>query len=308
MAVNIINQAQPVLVPGTNFRISRAQQLINLTTAEPALAAGDYLAWAQFIEGSTARELFNDVSSISLLVYSSLAPLKFSVAIRSPDSTSSLVNLCTVNTANTPTLITLPNIPAFSGGNFSASPGVLGYVFSVCLAAGSTFIAPAAGTWQSGNFLGVPGMSNWCASGSPSFSLWFIQHEPGALCTTLIDRPFTDNLQACKRYYQKLNPYGNKFPTSGDWRTIGQFQSGTTVRCNVVFPVEMAKVPTISIADNGATLNSLFLDAVGSVAVTPPGAGAVNATGFNSCPLNAAQGAGANLQPVLGQWQADTGW
>ena len=168
------------------------------------------------------RELINDVHSISLLVYSSVAGLKFSVALRDPTDANSLVNLCTIPTANTWTLITLPNLPVWpAGGNFSILPGAQGYNLTVTLACGSTYMAPAAGTWQTGLFLGAPGMSSWVASPvNSTFFLAFVQHEPGALCTTLMDKPFSQNLDECLRYYQKTYAYGTKPGTAIDANAV----------------------------------------------------------------------------------------
>ena len=200
------NQPQ---APGTSFNLSNALGRIVITTAQSTLGANDYLHILQTVEGPCFRELASDVHSISMLVKSSVANLKFAVALRdSGPATTSLVKLCTIPIANTWTLIQLPNLPAWPSGNFSSSPGAVGYQFSICLAAGSNMIAPAADTWQTGPFLGAPGMSNLAATLNATFDVGFVQHEPGAVCSTLIDKPFTQNLDECLRYYQKTYRYG----------------------------------------------------------------------------------------------------
>ena len=213
MTVNTANPilSNPRVVPGTNFAISSSQLGLSLQTQQTTLGASDYLYTIQIIEGSNWRELCADVSSLSLLVYSTVAPLKFSVAIRDSPATQSLVKLCTITNAATWTLIQLPNIPVPPSGNFSLSPGVTGYTLTIVLAAGSNFVAPAADVWNAGNFLAAPGADNFASKPVNSgiyFS--FVQHEPGPLCTTLIDKPFSQNLDECLRYYQKSYDYALK--------------------------------------------------------------------------------------------------
>src|SRR5215469_9796215 len=210
------NQGQTIVVPGTSFQISQAQVNIQSTTAEASLAAGSLFAFYQNIEGPVWRELANDVTSISLLVYCSIAGFKFAVSLRNGAQTVSLVKLCTIPSANTWTLITLPNIPKPTSGSFPLTPGSNAYVLGVCLGSGTTFTAPSLDVWNTGNFLGAPGMSNLFATTGNSFIIAFIQHEPGPVCSTLIDCPFEQNLRSCKRYYAKDQSYNVKVGSTGN--------------------------------------------------------------------------------------------
>jgi Collagen triple helix repeat (20 copies) len=195
-------------LPGFNFIITRSFWRYTLTTAQASLAAGDFLRLYQWVEGPQFRELAGDVTSISLMVRSSVAGLRFSVMMQDSPVTQSLVMLATIPSANTWTIVQLPNLPKMAGGNFSITPGVAGYLFQITLAAGTTFIAPAANTWQAGNFMAAPGQSNFAASPvNSTFDIAFVQHEPGSVCSTLMDKPFTQNLDECLRYFQKSYAY-----------------------------------------------------------------------------------------------------
>ena len=237
-------------VPGTNFRISNNILRITITTQQASLATGDALSIFQNVEGSLMRELIGDVHSMSLLVRSSVAPLSFAIALRdSGPTTQSLVKLCTIPTANVYALITLPNIPVFPAGNFSLNPGAVGYSLSIVLSAGTTLTASAADTWQTGNFIGAPGMNNFAASPvNSTFDIAFVQHEPGPLCTTLMDKPFAQNLDECLRYYQKTAPYGTPYPGPADGN--GQLSSVTLAGQGIYgcfrFSKPMAKTPTMT--------------------------------------------------------------
>jgi hypothetical protein len=201
-----------VAVPGTNFYITRTILHFGLLTQQATLAAGDVYGLIQTVEGPQWRELMGDVTSISLLVRSSVAGLVFAVSLRDAGTTTkSLVKLCTIPAANTWTLIQLPNLPLPSGGNFNYMPGTAGYLFGIFLAAGTNFIAPAADTWQNGNFIGAPGMSNiGAAPVNSTFDIAMVQHEPGSVCSTFMDKPFIENHDECLRYYQKSYNYGVK--------------------------------------------------------------------------------------------------
>jgi len=296
-----------LVLPGTNYRVSAKYLACQITTAQATLGASDKLEFYQTVEGCNARELYNDVSSISLLVNSSVANLKFSVAISDGPVTTSLVKLCTLGAANTWTLIQLPNIPAFPAGNFSLLPGTIGYYINICLAAGSTLIAPAADTWQAGNFLGAPGMSNFAASPvNSTFYVGFIQHEPGPLCTTLIDKPFTQNLDECLRYYSKSYPSGSApgTITSTGIRALIAPTAAALAFGPLSFAKPMAKVPTV-------TLYNYVTGAANSVrdgsAIDHASAAAANIgdSGFPNITFTTA--VTAPMQVLL-HYTADTGW
>lgn len=298
------NQGGAVIVPGTSFAISQSQLNIVVATTEPTLAAGDFWFLNQVIEGPNWRELSNDVTSISLLVQSTIAGLKFAVSLRNIGGTLSLVKLCTIPTANTWTLITLPNIPKPSS-SFPVTPGSAAYYFSICLASGTTYTAPATDTWQSGNFLGAPGMSNFFATAGAGFYISFIQHESGSVCTTLQDKPFTVAYDECLRYYQKSGLYGTAFPSSY-YSRIGDLSLGSTsVYGGLNFFKPMAKAPTVNTNGTAAVAGQCYLTASGANV----GVASYNVleTGLQYFVLSAA-GPATGPVAVLGGWQADTGW
>jgi hypothetical protein len=238
-----------VLLPGTNFTISSAYLRFTLTVQQPTLAAGDFLVLIHNPESIQFRELQNDVHSLQVLVRSSVAGLKFGLALRDPGVAQSLTKLCTIPTADTWTLITCPNLPIWpNAGNFTSSIGNLGYYLILTLASGTTFMAPTNDTWQSGNFFGATGQSNFASQAAgATFDLAFVQHEPGAQCSTPIDKPFTQNLEECLRYFQKSYSYGVKPGTvDNSGRILGFVYGSGYPWWYTPFKKIMAKVPTIA--------------------------------------------------------------
>ena len=311
MAATIIrgNQsAVPVAIPGTNFLITSNSIAVNITTQEASLAAGDLYSIGTNIEGSQMRELINDVHSLQLLVTCSVLPATFGVTIRDSTNSRSLTKLCTI-TQNW-TLITLPNLPVFaSGGGWSIVPGTVGYQIFITLAAGATFTTPANNVWQNGNFLGAVGQDNFFAKATGTvFYVGFVQHEPGPLCTTPIDKPFTANLSECERYFQKTYDYATAIATLTGNGQVGGTNVGTAVqiRPGIQFRLRMAKVPTVTIypAQTSTAANTANNLTTGTVlAVTAP-VGNVGETGY--APNASAAPAATST------WQfhhvADTGW
>jgi hypothetical protein len=307
-----ISVTNNILVPGTNFRISQAYQVITLTTAQAVLAAGEVGYLQQNVEGPRFRELTNDVQSISILASTNVTGgLKFALSLRDPGVAHSLVKLCTITAPNQWQLITLPNLPIWaSGGNFSSLPGNVGYLLSICYAAGTTYTAPANDVWQNGNFVGAVGMDNLGAKPTGSYlALAFVQHEPGALCTTPIDCPFGQNLDGdfgCLRYYDKSYDYAVKPGTaSTNGRVNILSQANNTPYAYVPFKKRMAKVPTVTAySDNNGAVNTVYDNqAAGNRAVNSAIApGETGYGGLSLATLNAA------LAVYTWQHTADTGW
>ncbi len=295
-------------MPGTNFAITSKFLRVTLTTAQATLAAGDLLWVNQLIEGPGLRELISDLHSISLLVRSSVAGLNFGMTLRDAATAHSLAKLCTIPSAGAWTLIPLPNLPIWTAGaTWALTPGTVGYQLSIGLAVGSTYLSPANDTWQNGNFVGALGQSNFAASPvNSTFDIAFIQHEPGPVCNPLIDLPWEENFNRCKRYWCKNYAYAVAVGTASAWMNLGQFASGTTGRLGALFPREMAKVPTITAYGVAGAINQLYIDsAVGDVAVSSVNASAV---GLNSATFSASQPTTGNLAAILGNYTASTGW
>jgi hypothetical protein len=305
--------ANEVLVPGTNFAISSKFLRMTLTTQEASLAAGDSQYLYQFPEGPRFRELQYDVHSVSLLVRSSVAGLKFSFFICDNPATKSLVHLCTIPSAATWTLITIPSIPVFPAGNFSSAPGVTGYFTGICLACGTTGIAAATDTWQVGSFQGAPGMDNFASKAvGATFDIAYAGDEPGALCTMPQDCSFGINYDGdmgCLRYFQKSYPYGVA-PGTVNSAGIANFYNFTGGATNVVnipirFPKIMAKAPTVTGYSNATGAINNIRDATSAADRAIGAANVVGDSGFSGFTISSGAAPPINYQF---HYTADTGW
>jgi hypothetical protein len=298
-----------IMIPGTSFRITRAFYRITLTTAQASLGANDALYVNQNIEGPNWRELSSDVHSFSLLVRSSVAPLNFGVVIKDPPTvTKTLSKLCTISSSNTWQLIQLPNLPVWPSGNWQSGPGLLGYQFNICLAAGSSVITPSNDTWLNGNWHGAFSQDNFASKPvNSTFDIAFVQHEPGPICTAPIDKPFSQNYDECLRYYCKSYDYEALAGAVNNNGLSFMTEVATTQLAGVMrFPKSMAKAPTITIYNHATgAVNNFRLNSGTDYAVTS--VGTAGKTGFyqvNTATMSApAVGNGGWIQ-----YTADTGW
>jgi|SRR5215475_369171 len=296
-----------ILLPGTNFAISKRFMRTTLSTTKTVLAASDWGGFYTQVEGPVAREMMSDFHSLSLLCRSSIPNLSFAISIRDSPATRSLVLPVTLGPANTLTLITLPALSwPTSGGNFSTANGVVGYLISIVLAAGSNYWIPSGtqNTWQNGNFLGFSGMGNFAFGPvGATFDLCFLQHEPGSVCTTFIDKPFQQNVNECRRYYQKSGPYGQRFP-NGNWEVIGMAVPNLAlVRGLLRFSPRMCRAPTMSFCDQSARVGLIYIEGTGQF-LSSTGTTATDNTLMN-INTNANITATGEGQQVLAGWVAD---
>jgi hypothetical protein len=276
--------ASPAIVfPGTNFNVSSKYMRLTLTTQQASLGASDSLAIATTVEGCNLRELLGGVHSMSLLVRSSVANLKFAVALNDVAGAWSLTKLCTMGAANTWTLITLPNLPVWTGSvTWPVTAGAPAYLLYITLAAGTTVTA-APGSWVAGAKVGATGMDNFANSAlSSTFDVAFVQHEPGDTCTTLIDKPFTVNYDECLRYYCKSYNYATAVGTVtgiGAKTLIAPVTSATQGFGPVSWPKSLVRAPTVTFYNTSTgAANSVF---DGSASHASPVAQVVGETGFD---------------------------
>jgi hypothetical protein len=303
----------PILVPGTNFPITNCYYRINNQAVVSTPAATDVVNLFQFIEGSAFREISNDVHSISLLVRCSVAGLKFGLALRDNPgggATRTLTKLCTISTANVWTLIQLSNLPVWpSAGTFSLLPGAAAYSLTICLMAGGTATSPANDTWQTGNFSGAVGQSNFCAQAvNSTFDIAFVQHEPGPVCSTLMDKTFSQNLDECLRYYEKSLAYGTKPGTITAGNQL-MFASVVAPTAQCITPVRfkkiMAKAPTVTGYSQATGLINNVRDVTNSADRAITSVTAVSDSGFSGFQISS--GSSSTWQ-VAFDYTADTGW
>jgi hypothetical protein len=136
----------------------------------------------------------------------------------------------------------------------------------------------------------------------------YIGHEPGALCTTPIDCPFTQNYDDCLRYFAKSYDYsvipGTASVTSGRVSYIVPNGLLGNPMANECFSKTLAKGPTMLIYNDVSGASNSCRDQTNSVDKTITGTIA-STKRLHQLALSTVSTAGAAL---TFHYTADTGW
>ena len=297
----------PVIVPGTSFAISQSWLALKVGTQQATLAAGEYVMVYQAVEGPMFRELSKDVSSISLLVYSQAA---ITIAVNLLDSVGgySIAYPASIP-ANQLTLVTLPNIPLWpSGGTFPTASRIIWDILSAFVwVVDRRLCVRHKDAWVNGSYLGLANTTNFLSLPTNTLVwLGFVQHEPGPLCSTLMDKPFSQNYDECLRYYQKTYPYGTiaGTVTSQGARAFIALAAQAAVYGAASFHKPMAKIPTVTLYNHSTGAINSVRDG-GGADHTGAAAATLGDSGFYNVSFTGATGGATQ---VYFHYAADTGW
>lgn len=174
--------------------------LIGPVTADTSIAAGDYYAVRQLVEGYDILPLVGRTFTLSFWVKSSKTGVHC-VAFKNRVSTKSYIAEYTVNAANTweYKTITVTNGLQSGGWDFTNDVG-LQVIWT--LAAGSTYQTTAS-TWASGNYLATANQVNCLDNTSNLFGIVGTQLEIGSSATPFEYRNIAEETMLCHRFYEK---------------------------------------------------------------------------------------------------------
>ena len=194
----------------------------------------------QAIEGLNVADLNWGSSSaltvtLSFWVRSSLTGT-FGCGIKNGAGTRSYTASYTISSANTWQQVSV-TIPGDTTGAW-ATDNSIGFLVGFDIGEGSTR-SQAAGSWTSGNTIGLTGGTKLCATSGATFYITGVQLEPGSVATPF-ERPlYSKQLADCQRYYRKTTGSTNTEPTLYAYGTSAQ-----VVGSSWVFPVPMRTAPT----------------------------------------------------------------
>jgi len=200
------------------------------STANAAPTVNDVVFFIHLIEGYRIARLGWGTAAAKPLTIgfwvNSTRTGTFSGAVQNNGPARSCTFSYTINTANT-WEYKVVTIAGDTAGTWLKTNGVgLGVAFAVM--GGSNYLT-AAGVWTAGNLVGVPGTTNCVATTSDLFHITGLVVLPGIVAPTaaqssLIMRPYDQELATCQRYYTKLNQllhYAPYVPAGGafyvDW-------------------------------------------------------------------------------------------
>lgn len=209
--------------------------LVDCTTADASIAAGQYAMITHSIEGFVWRNFAQRDLTLSFWVKATKTGT-YCIAIRNSGADRAFVAEYTVNASATweKKVISISASP--SAGTWDYTTG-LGAFLQFTIATGSTYQGTVG--WQNSNVLGTSSQVNGLDSTSNDFRLALIQLEVGDVATDFEIRPIQQEMELCYRYFYRAGGASHGagiYPANGDTATIGVIQ--------VPFPVPMRALPT----------------------------------------------------------------
>ena len=237
---------------------------IVVTTADAAIAAGDYGFLEQIIEGYNIRDLIGKTFTLSFWVRSAKTGIHC-VAFRNNGTDRSYVVEYTINAANTweyKTITVTGGLP--TAGTWDYTNGVgLRVLFS--LACGTTF-QTTAGAWNPGNFLATANQVNCLDTVGNIFAVTGVQLEVGTVATPFEHRPIAAELALCQRYYQAMR--------------VGGYSTTTYIGTAGPLYVPMRANPTTTMTDIAGTAGRVTTATGNGIVISAGGLGALAAYGY----------------------------
>jgi hypothetical protein len=251
--VHDLNSSTDVPTVAQAGRLIPASALVDCTTVDASIAAGDYCFIAQWVEGYNFLPLAQRVMTLSFWVKATKTGI-YCVAFRNSGSDRSYVAEYTINTTATWEFktITVPASPSAGTWNYTNGAGI-GVQWT--LACGSTF-QTTANAWQTGNFIATANQVNACDSTSNDFRLTSVKLEPGSAATPMYPRSLSAEFDLCLRYYNGAM-YG--LVGGGATPTV----TGRQFYCTMPFPVPMRITPTAT--KSGEVLSNMNAGTVGDL-------------------------------------------
>jgi hypothetical protein len=214
---------------------------IYASTAKPSLVAGDFLLLIQPIEGiDIADFLWGTVNAKSVVLrFSAYADTAgtYAFTIRNATANRSYVGSFTITTGGVWQSFSFA-VPGDTTGVWPKDNSV-GLTLGFTAAAGSTYIAPAAG-WNAGNFVAPSGISNGAAVINQGLYITdvglHLDPDKTGLAPPFNPPPYEDDLIRCMRYWFSW----------GSMILFVTYANGAVQMLSVyTFPVVMRTAPTV---------------------------------------------------------------
>jgi len=198
--VHNISRSTDVPTVAQAGRLFNYSLLVDCTTPDTSIAAGDFALIRQKIEGYNFLPLAQKIITFSFWVKATKTGI-YCVFAGNSTVDRSYIGEYTINASNTWEYKTVTLAASPNAGTWDYTNGV-GLNIGFALAAGSTFQA-TAGAWQTGSFNATSNQVNACDSASNDFRIVGVQLEAGSVATPFENRTIQDELRLCERYHEK---------------------------------------------------------------------------------------------------------
>lgn len=233
--------AVAALVPLQSYSL-----LVDCTTVDSSIAAGDFCIVEQRIEGYNWLALAQYATAWSFW-HNHTKVGTYCVALVNSGGDRSCVATYTQAVTNTWELATVTFPASPSAGTWDYTTGI-GARLIFPLTAGSTF-QTTAGAWQTGLFFATSAQVNACDDTANNFRLWGVQPARGTAAIPYVHRPIGLELLRALRYYTKTFAYATApaQATGAFANSLRYLVQVAAANANSVlwqFPVPMRVAPT----------------------------------------------------------------
>ena len=221
-----------------------------------SIAAGDYFAIYQPIEGFNTSDLaFGTASAstvtLSFWVRSSLTGT-FGGALKNGAANRSYPFTYTISSANTWEQKSV-TITGDTSGTWVGATNGTGLSVQIGLGVGSTF-SGTAGSWQGSNLISATGATSVVGTNGATFYITGVQLEKGSTATSFDYRPYGQEFYLCQRYYQTL-PFGSGFFSMAGAIATNNVR-GTLLKLDTI----MRATPTVTIPASGSGAGQMYFN------------------------------------------------
>ena len=274
--VHTITQDTDVPTVAQAGRLFTHSLKLALTTADTAIAAGDFCILSQSVEGYNWRAFAQRIITLSFWIKSPITGIHCATLLNSGQDRSCTKEY-TINVVNTweKKTLTFPASP--SAGTWNYTNGIGAYV-SFTLAVGSTFQG-TADSYQSATLFGTSNQVNGVNTGITPYFITGVQLEAGSVATEFEGRQFDTEVSLCKRYCRKSYDLTVVPGTVTDTGRILMRANGTAHIQNI--SVAMRAAPTVTVYNPVTGASGTWRDINAGTDLTTSGAGGMEDINFS---------------------------
>jgi hypothetical protein len=211
--------------------------LISASAVDAVIAAGEYAVLEYIVEGYDWRQIAHKPMNLSFWVNTNKSGI-YAVSMRSSNSSASYVQNFTISAVAIWTKFSLA-IPEAPGTpytwNYSSGQGL---AIRWALTAGTTWQG-GAGNWTATDLIATASQVNFLESVGNTFAITGIQLEEGQFATPLEVRPYQQELEMCRRYFQTF--VFSELPGA-----IGRVINTTQVVTDLNYATPLRSSPTVT--------------------------------------------------------------
>lgn len=269
----------------------------NVTTADAAIAAGDFYGHRYIVEGYDWAQIAQQTFTLSFWAKHTVTGT-YCVAFTN-DVDRTWIAEYTINTTNTWEYKTITVTASPSAGTWNYTNGI-GLRIEFILAAGSTFQSTAGSWLSSSGVFATSNQVNGVGTNGNRFKVALLKIEPGSVATPWVRRSAQQELALCQRYYWKTFPQGTT-PAQNTGSFVGALYYTATVAAANRYTVSRTNPVTMRATPSSTYYNPFAANANwrNLTAVADSGAASDGNLGDNGVYVLNAQAAGDAIADQL---------